>query len=69
MKTGHVYIRWSVNWVLITLSATRSVCFAAEKFASWLFVMTHNAINLLYLSNLIGATTCQYARMITPQFL
>ena len=25
--------------MLITLSATRSVCFAAKEFASWLFVM------------------------------
>jgi len=24
--------------------------------------------NLLYLSNLIGATACRYARIITPQF-
>jgi len=30
--------------VLITLSATSSVCFGAKKFASWLFMMTHNAI-------------------------
>ena len=51
--------------MLITLSATSSVCFGAKKFASWLFMMTHNAI---YLSNLIGATTWHYARIITPQF-
>ena len=30
--------------MLITLSATSSICFAGKKFASWLFVMTHNAI-------------------------
>ena len=33
--------------------------------AKWLFVMMQN---LLYLSNLIGATTCRYARIIMPQF-
>ena len=47
--------------MLITLSTTSSICFGTKKFASWLFVMMHN---LLYLSNLIGETTCRYARII-----
>jgi len=47
--------------VLITLSATSSLCFGAKKIASWLFMMTHNAI---YLSNLIGTTTWHYAPVL-----
>ena len=33
--------------MLITISATSSSCFGAKKFASWLFMMTHNTIYLI----------------------
>ena len=46
-KLGHVYIRRSVNWVIVGVNYIISYqqrLFGAKKFASWLFVMTNNAI-------------------------
>ena len=39
--------------MLITLSATSSVCFADKIFANWLLVMTHNAFSIAL------TTSCQ----------
>ena len=67
-KLGHVYIWRSVNWVLITLSATSSICLGAKKIASWLFVMTHNTI---YFTSAIRLVR-QHANMLVwlhPSFL
>ena len=66
-KLGQIYIWWSGNWVIVGVNYIISVRFGTQKFASWLFMTMHNA-NLLCLSNLIGATTCQYACIIMPQF-
>ena len=48
-KLGQVYIWRAVNWVIVgvnyIISDQHSVCFGAKKFASWLFMMTHNAIS------------------------
>ena len=52
-KLGQVYIQWSVNWVLVTLSATSIVCFGAKKFASWVFVMMHNAFYFTWAISLV----------------
>ena len=56
-KLGQVYIWLSGNWVIVGVNYIISICFGTQKFASWQFMMMH----LLYLSNLIGATTWQYA--------
>ena len=50
-KLGQVYLRRSVNWVIVgvnyIISYRRgSVCFGAKKFASWLFVMTQTQFTL-----------------------
>ena len=68
-RPKQVYIWWTVNWVIVgvnTSSATGSVCFCAKKFASWLFMMTHNFTWANF--KLIGATTCHYAHINMPQF-
>ena len=70
-KLGHVYIWRSVNWSncigvnYIISYQERSLC---RQNICKLAICDDAKRNLLYLSNLIGATTCQYARMIKPQF-
>ena len=66
-KLGQVYIRLSVNWVIVGVNYIISY----RQRLLWRQKICKLAIcddDLLYLNNLIGVTTCQYARMITPQF-
>ena len=69
-KLGQVYIRRSVNWVIVGVNYIISYqqCLLWRQKICKMDICDDAYRNLLHLSNLIGATTCRYARMITPQF-
>ena len=69
-KLGQVYIWRSVNWVIVGVNyiiSNQQRLLWHQKICK-LAIYDDAQRNLLYLTNLIGATTWHYARTITPQF-